>query len=100
MSDRRFFVYIMANKANNVLYTGVTNNLRRRIQEHREGTGGSFTQTYQVSKLVYFELYDDARYAIDREKQIKGDPLQKKIDLVNSMNPAWLDLYTRLPIDR
>jgi Predicted endonuclease containing a URI domain len=82
----------MTNKNNTVLYTGVTNNLDRRIQEHRSATNRGFTGWYKVHKLVYYEEYSDINAAITREKQIKGGSRQKKIDLINSMNPKWEEL--------
>ena len=93
MRDREYFVYIMTNGANSVLYTGVTNNLRRRVREHKEGVGGYFTSRYKATKLVYFETVNDPRTAISREKQIKGGSRKRKIDLINSMNPDWRDLF-------
>ena len=93
---RQYYVYIMTNKHNTVLYTGVTNNLRRRAHEHRSGQGGGFTSRYNVNKLVYYEVTDSAEAAIAREKQIKAGSRQKKVDLVTGMNPGWLDLYDEL----
>ena len=93
MSDRKYCVYIMTNIHNTVLYTGVTNDLQRRVLEHKSGTGSKFTGKYNVSKLVYFECGDDVNTAIFREKQIKAGSRKKKIDLVNSMNSEWKDLY-------
>ena len=93
---RRFYTYIMTNKHNNVLYTGMTNNLVRRVYEHRTGRGAGFTSKYKVTKLVWYEMFRDARSAIEREKQIKGGSRQKKIDLVNEMNPEWRDLYEEI----
>jgi putative endonuclease len=93
MSDRQYCVYIMTNTHNTVLYTGVTNNLQRRVLEHKSGTGSKFAGKYNVSKLVYFECGDDVNTALFREKQIKAGPRKKKIDLVNSMNSEWKDLY-------
>jgi putative endonuclease len=92
MNDRQYCVYIMTNAHNTVLYTGVTNNLMRRVGEHRAGNG-NFTKRYIVTKLVYYECGDDINIAITREKQIKAGSRQKKIDLINSMNPEWKDLY-------
>ena len=92
----QYYVYIMTNKHNTVLYTGVTNDLRRRAYEHRTGRGGGFTSRYNVNKLVYYEIGHDARSAIAREKQIKAGSRQKKLDLVNGMNPEWKDLYDEL----
>jgi putative endonuclease len=87
-----FFVYILANQNNTVLYTGVTNNLPRRIQEHKSGEGGAFTKKYNVHKLVYFETLHQAVSAIEREKQIKGGSRQRKAELITKSNPNWLDL--------
>jgi putative endonuclease len=92
MNDRQYCVYIMTNAHNTVLYTGVTNNLMRRVGEHKAGESG-FTKRYNVTKLVYYECGDDVNMAITREKQIKAGSRQKKVDLVNSMNPEWKDLY-------
>ena len=94
--SKQFYIYIMTNKHNTVLYTGVTNDLQRRVYEHKSGRGGAFTSRYNVTKLVYCEVFTDAYSAISREKQIKGGSRQKKIDLVNSMNRAWKDLYDEL----
>ena len=91
-----FYIYIMANPRHTVLYTGVTNNLARRVQEHKEKLVEGFTKKYNVTKLVYFEAFGDARSAICREKQLKGGSRQKKIDLVNSINPDWRDLSDEL----
>lgn len=83
----------MANKGNNVLYTGVTSNLFKRVTEHKEKLVSGFTSSYNVTKLVYYEEYNTMEEAIAREKQIKGGSRQKKIDLINSKNPEWKDLY-------
>ena len=82
----------MANAHNNVLYTGVTNDLQRRVKEHKEGKCG-FTKKYNLTKLVYFEYGDDVSAAILREKQIKAGSRQKKIDLITSLNAEWKDLF-------
>jgi putative endonuclease len=87
-----YYVYILTNKMNTVLYTGVTNDLDRRLQEHRSAANHGFTSRYQVHKLVYYEEFDDVALAIAREKQIKGGSRQKKIDLINRMNPKWVEL--------
>ena len=92
----QYYVYIMTNKYNTVLYTGVTNELKRRVYEHKQGLGGGFTSRYNVRKLVYYEITADVNAAIAREKQIKGGSRSKKIDLVNGMNPEWKDLYPDL----
>jgi len=86
----------MTNKTNKVLYTGVTNDLKRRVYEHKEKLVKGFTARYNVDKLVFFEVCEDIESAISREKQIKGGSRQKKIDLVNSMNDTWSDLYETL----
>jgi putative endonuclease len=83
----------MTNAHNTVLYTGVTNNLQRRVIEHRSGEGSSFTKKYNVTKLVYVESGDDVNSAITREKQIKAGSRKKKIDLIESVNPEWKDLF-------
>ncbi len=93
---RQYYVYIMTNFRNTVLYTGVTNNLRRRVYEHKQGIGSDFTKRYNVNKLVYYEACSDIRAAIAREKQIKGGSRQKKIDVINSLNPDWHDLYEEI----
>jgi putative endonuclease len=82
----------MTNKYNTTPYTGVTNDLFRRVNERKTGEGSKFTQQYNITKLVFFESTDDNEAAIMREKQIKGGSRQKKIDLVNSINPDWTDL--------
>ncbi len=86
-------VYIMTNRYNKVLYTGVTSNLLKRVNEHKEKTIGRFTSQYNVTKLVYYEEFETMPEAIAREKQIKGGSRQKKLDLINSKNPGWKDLY-------
>jgi len=89
----------MTNKWNKVLYIGVTNNLWRRVEEHKMHLHKGFTSKYNVEKLVYYEEFDDPSDAIAREKQIKGGSRQKKITLINNMNPKWEDLsekYTHL----
>jgi len=91
--DKNFFVYIMTNKNNTVLYTGVTNNLIRRVYEHKEKLIEGFTKKYNCSKLVWYEVYDDSYNAIAREKQIKAGSRKKKLDLINSFNPEWKDIY-------
>ena len=96
MVEREYCVYILTNYQNTVLYTGVTNNLQRRVLEHKSGTGGTFTARYHVTKLVYFEAGCDIHTAIFREKQSKAGSRQKKIDLVNSMNPEWKDLFDEI----
>jgi putative endonuclease len=91
--NNQYYVYIMTNAHHTVLYTGVTNNLARRVYEHKNGLGSSFDKKYNVQLLVYYEIGNDVRAAIAREKQIKGGSRKKKIDLINNMNPQWMDLY-------
>ena len=83
----------MTNKGHRVLYTGVTSNLFKRVAEHKNKVVVGFTSNYNVTKLVYYEEYNTMEEAIDREKQIKGGSRQKKINLINSKNPEWKDLY-------
>jgi putative endonuclease len=91
-----YYVYILSNKAGTVLYTGVTNNLARRVTEHREKSVPGFTSRYNVYRLVYFEESEDVLAAIEREKAIKGGPRWRKLELILSLNPDWLDLYDEL----
>jgi putative endonuclease len=93
---KQFFIYILTNKRHTVLYVGVTNDLKKRVYQHRNKLVRGFTSRYNVDKLVYYEVFEDAYNAISREKQIKGGSRQKKIDLINSMNPQWRDLYDEL----
>ncbi len=88
-----YFVYILTNPGNTVLYTGITNDLKRRVYEHRNKVVPGFTAKYNVKKLVYYEVYDDPQYAIAREKQIKSGSRKKKLDLISSFNPGWRDLW-------
>ena len=91
--ERRPAIYIMANKRNGTLYTGVTSDLIKRIYQHKNGLTPGFTHRYGCSYLVYYEQYEDMIYAIAREKQVKGGSRKKKILLIESMNPNWVDLY-------
>ncbi len=90
------YVYLLANKHNNVLYTGVTNDLIRRVYEHKNKLVAGFTQKYNVDRLVYYEVCGSIIAAIEREKQIKGWSRKKKQDLINALNPEWNDLYRSL----
>ncbi len=83
----------MTNFHNTTLYTGVTNDLQRRVMEHKSGKGSVFTAKYHLTKLVYYEMGSEISDMITREKQIKAGSRQKKIDLINSINPEWNDLY-------
>ena len=89
-----YYVYMLTNKFKNVLYTGVTRDLIRRVYEHKEHLDDdSFTARYKTTQLVYFESTSDIRVAIEREKQIKSWNRTRKNQLVESMNPSWEDLY-------
>ena len=92
----QYYVYIMTNKNNTVLYTGVTNDLKRRAYQHKHKMCEGFTKKYNVTKLVYYEIFQDPYYAITREKQIKAGSRRKKIELINSVNAEWKDLYDTL----
>lgn len=94
--DKQFYVYLMANKSNTVIYTGVTNNLKKRIFEHRNKLADGFTKKYNVNKLVYYEIYNTSYDAISREKQIKAGSRHDKIDLIVKDNKEWSDLYNEL----
>jgi putative endonuclease len=91
-----YYVYILTNKSNKVLYVGITNNLVRRVYEHKNKLVEGFTEKYNVNKLVYYDATADVKAAIAREKQIKGWLRQKKIDLITGFNPLWRDLYYRI----
>ena len=93
---QQYYVYIMTNKRNTVLYTGVTNDLKRRVYQHKAKLVSGFTRKYNVNKLVYYEIGGDVGGAIAREKQIKGRSRQKKMDMISSMNDDWQDLYEKL----
>ncbi len=91
------FVYILTNKTNQVLYTGVTSDLNKRIYEHRKRLVEGFTKKYNVEKLVYYEVFDSIVGAIEREKKIKGWVREKKVHLIESINPKWKDLFNEIP---
>jgi len=86
----------MTNNRNTVLYVGVTNDLIRRVYEHKQKLADGFTRKYNVVKLVYYEVFDDIENAILREKQIKAGSRQRKVQLINGMNREWRDLYDEL----
>ena len=94
--NKQYYVYIMTNRTNTVLYTGVTNDLKTRVYEHKEKMANGFTRKYNATKLVYYEVCEEAQSAISREKQLKAGPRQKKVELVNGMNREWRDLYEEL----
>ncbi|WP_130819529.1 GIY-YIG nuclease family protein [Anaerococcus vaginimassiliensis] len=87
-----YFVYILTNKTNKVLYTGVTNNLERRLYEHKNHLVDGFSSKYNTTKLVYYEISESVESAIAREKQIKAYRRDKKLDLINESNSKWKDL--------
>lgn len=91
--EKQYYVYILTNPQGNVLYTGVTNNLIKRIWEHKQKLVSSFTSRYNLNKLVYFEIFEDINEAITREKQLKGGSREKKLQLIERSNPLFDDLY-------
>jgi putative endonuclease len=95
VSEKNGYVYILTNHADKVLYIGVTSNLTKRIYEHKNKLVKGFSQKYNLTKLVYYEIFSDMYSAITREKQIKGIR-SKKIALVQNTNPAWADLYYKI----
>jgi putative endonuclease len=94
--SKSYFVYILASKRNGTLYIGVTNNLAYRVWQHRDGLASKFTKKYGVTKLVYFEVYDDVQAAIAQETRLKKYKRQWKINLIQSRNEHWDDLYESL----
>lgn len=93
MKSKQYNVYIMTTERNTTLYTGVTNDLLRRVYEHRNGLVSGFTKKYQVHKLVYYETGRDVAEAIARKKQLKSWKRDKKLALIDGFNPYWRDLY-------
>ena len=93
---RQYYVYILANPRHNVLYTGVTNDLVRRVWQHRNGQGGGFTARYHCNELVMYETFRDSYNAIAREKQLKAGSRRDKVGLIEQVNPDWRDLYDEL----
>lgn len=91
LRERRYYVYVLTNRSG-TLYTGVTNDLMRRVSEHKAGKVDGFTKRYRINRLVYFEDTSDIHAALQREKQIKGWTRLKRVNLVNSINPKWRDL--------
>ena len=88
-----YYVYIMTNRHNGTLYTGVTNQIWRRVREHKEGINEGFTKKYNLNCLVYYEVHGDINRAIRREKALKKWQRKWKLGLIESINPQWLDLY-------
>ena len=91
-----YYVYILANQNNTVLYVGVTNDLIRRVREHREKQVDGFTKKYNVCKLVHYEATEDVTSAIAREKRLKKGTRRLKLDLIRQSNPYWKDLYSEI----
>ncbi|OGE18714.1 hypothetical protein A3J19_03380 [Candidatus Daviesbacteria bacterium RIFCSPLOWO2_02_FULL_41_8] len=91
--NKQYYVYILTNFTDTVLYTGITNDLVRRVYEHKQKSVSGFTEKYNVSKLLYYEVFQDPRNAIKREKTIKNLLRRKKIDLIKGKNPDFKDLY-------
>jgi putative endonuclease len=96
MRARSFYVYILASRIGGTLYIGVTNDLVRRVAEHRQKLAKGFTKKYEVDSLVYFEQFDDAENAIKREKRLKKYNRAWKIRLIEELNPNWDDLYSSI----
>ena len=94
--NKQYYVYLICNKNNTTIYTGITSDLKRRIWEHKNKTTKGFSSKYNLYKLLYYEIYNDPENAIIREKQIKSGSREKKIELIESMNPKWIDLYDNL----
>ena len=89
---KNYYTYIMTNIDNAVLYTGVTNNLARRVAEHKDKKGSSFSSKYNVTKLVFYECFEQINDAIGAEKKIKSGSRSKKVEMIEGMNPGWQDL--------
>ncbi|NAZ30413.1 MAG: GIY-YIG nuclease family protein [Caldimicrobium sp.] len=93
---KQYYIYILTNQYNTVFYVGVTNNLIRRVYEHKNKLVKGFTSKYNINKLVYYEVFSDVRDAIYREKQIKSWNRKKKIEMIEKFNPEWKDLYEEI----
>ena len=97
MSKQKYsYIYILFNKRNGTLYTGVTSDLIKRVYEHKSKIIDGFTKNYNVDKLGYYEVFEDIKEAIKREKQIKGGSRKNKLKLIESINPEWKDLYDNI----
>ncbi|MEX1052756.1 MAG: GIY-YIG nuclease family protein [Patescibacteria group bacterium] len=96
MREKLYFVYILTNFTNSVMYVGVTNNIKSRVYKHKQNRGSVFTSKYNINKLVYYEMFKDIELAILREKSIKNLIRDKKIKLIKKFNPKWNDLYDEL----
>ena len=98
MHCHTYYVYILTNRPNGTLYIGITNNLTRRLFEHRQGTASRFTQRYNCTHLVWYETYTDVKEAILREKRLKKWRRAWKIELIEGMNPRWRDLNSTVAL--
>jgi putative endonuclease len=96
MEGSRFCVYILTDEQHSKLYTGRTGNLKRRVSQHRSGNGGVFTRTWNLTKLVYYELVEDDGVARLREKKIKRSSKKQRVNLIVKMNPEWSDLFEQI----
>src|SRR5436309_1698382 len=96
LMTRNGFVYFLTNKSNSVVYVGVTNDLKRRVYEHKSKLLEGFTKKYNLTKLVYYEIFNSIQDAIAREKQIKAGPRKRKVELIISMNSDFRDLYEEI----
>jgi putative endonuclease len=96
MLTKQYYVYFLTNWNNKVIYVGVTDDLKRRVYEHKNGLIDGFTRKYHVHKLVYYEVCAEIEGVILREKQVKGGSRQKKIGLIDKFNPQWEDLWDKL----
>ena len=94
--NKQYYVYLISNKNNTTIYTDITSDIKRRIWEHKNNITKGFSSKYNLHKLLYYEIYQDPENAIIREKQIKSGRREKKIRLIESMNPKWIDLYDNL----
>ncbi len=93
---KQYYVYILASERNGTLYTGITNNITRRIYEHKNDLNQGFTRKYKIHRLVYYEIFNDSYNAIAREKAIKKWKREWKLKLINEFNPNWRDMYEEL----
>lgn len=96
MSERCYWVYILASLSNSTIYIGVTNDLVRRVYEHKKGLVSGFSKRYNCKKIIYYETYHNIEHALNREKQIKKWRREKKNALIEKLNPGWEDLYNKL----
>jgi putative endonuclease len=93
---RQYYVYILTNDRKSVLYAGITNDLKKRVYQHKEKMVEGFTKRYNTTKLVYYEVFEDSYNAIAREKQIKAGSRANKMALIHQLNKQWVDLYDKL----